>query len=115
MGRVCCVQAAVVDKPEEPHGVGGFERVSYSNPLGRRSVTPQAQVRATALVSSAVQVSGHSRAFACAVRVAVQAGDKVPMLVDKGPSREQVLEQCLEMPSVSVVLNGDIHWPLCAP
>ncbi|CAK0787749.1 hypothetical protein CVIRNUC_010971 [Coccomyxa viridis] len=36
-------QAAVVEKPEEPHGVGGFERVSYSNPLGRRSVTPQAQ------------------------------------------------------------------------
>lgn len=39
-----CVQAAVVEKPEEPQGVGGFERVSYSNPLGRRSVTAQAQV-----------------------------------------------------------------------
>ena len=57
------MQAAVVEKPEEPHGVGGFERVSYSNPLGRRSVTPQAQVRAPALVSPAVQVPGHSRAF----------------------------------------------------
>ena len=77
-----------MEKPEEPHGVGGFERVSYSNPLGRRSVTPQAQVRAPALVSSAVQVSGHSRAFACAVRVAAQAEGKAPLLLDKGPSEE---------------------------
>jgi hypothetical protein len=28
-----------VEKPEEPASVPGFERVSYSNPLGRRSVT----------------------------------------------------------------------------
>lgn len=26
-------------RPEEPATVPGFERVSYSNPLGRRSVT----------------------------------------------------------------------------
>ena len=43
------MQAAVQEKPEEPHGVGGFERVSYSNPLGRRSLGPQAQVRAPVL------------------------------------------------------------------
>ena len=36
-------QAAVVAKPEEPQGVAGFERVSYSNPLGRRSVTAASQ------------------------------------------------------------------------
>ncbi len=45
----CCAQAAVQEKPEEPQGVGGFERVSYSNPLGRRSVTAQTQVRAPRL------------------------------------------------------------------
>ena len=43
-GSLWAVQAAVVEKPEEPQGVGGFERVSYSNPLGRRSVTAQTQV-----------------------------------------------------------------------
>ena len=38
------LQAAVIEKPEEPQGIGGFERVSYSNPLGRRSIGAQAQV-----------------------------------------------------------------------
>ncbi len=36
-------QAAVRTQVEEPVGVAGFERVSYSNPLGRRSVTAAAQ------------------------------------------------------------------------
>jgi hypothetical protein len=36
-------QAAIKAKPDEPAGVAGFERVSYSNPLGRRSVTAAAQ------------------------------------------------------------------------
>ena len=39
------MQAAVQQKPEEPQSVGGFERASYQNPLGRRSVTAEAQVR----------------------------------------------------------------------
>ncbi|KAK9905489.1 hypothetical protein WJX75_000844 [Coccomyxa subellipsoidea] len=36
-------KAAIKAKPDEPAGVAGFERVSYSNPLGRRSVTAAAQ------------------------------------------------------------------------
>ena len=67
-----------------PTALAALERVSYSNPLGRRSVTPQAQVRAPILVPSAARVTGHSWAFACAVRVAAQAEDKAPLLLDKG-------------------------------
>ena len=91
MGRACCLQAAVVEKPEEPHGVGGFERVSYSNPLGRRSVTPQAQVRAPALVSSAAQGLGHSHhLFARSERLRKQE-TKVPCCWIREPQKSEWL------------------------
>ena len=56
-GVAAHVQAAVQEKPEEPQGVGGFERVSYSNPLGRRSVTAQTQVQAPAPLARCPDIS----------------------------------------------------------